>query len=442
MKFCTGTGCSGSAFHPHTLSNLCRCLRAAAVVIAVLFALLADVNHASAETGQMQLSSQQFLFGKVYLTLSVSKTLTITNTGKAALVISRATVSGAGFSMGGMTLPKTLDPGKSISVAVSFTPSAAGWVGGSLSIFTNVSSSATNVLLRGIGIPQTLSLIPKSVAFSSVPVGSAATQNGTLKNTGTSSLVISEVATSDADFKVTGLATPLTITSGKSVAFSLHFTPQSTASVSGAATFATTTEGSVKLTLSGAGVAAAGVLSATPANLAFGSVDVGSSSSKTVTIRNAGTSSLSVSAVKLSGSGFAATGIGPGELLAAGKSASLTVVFAPTASSSSSGDIIVSSNASNSSLTIPLSGSGVQSAQPSVTLSWSASKSSVAGYNIYRSTVSGGPYTTILNSGLITALTFIDTTAQAGRTYYYVIRAVASSGAESTDSNQASAALP
>jgi hypothetical protein len=442
VKFCTGMVCSESAFHPHTLSNFFRCLRAAAVVIAVLFALLVDVNHASAETGQMQLSSRQFLFGKVYLTLSVSKTLTITNTGKAALVISRATVSGAGFSMGDMNLPKTLDPGKSISVAISFIPSVAGWVQGSLSIFNNVSSSATNVLLRGIGMSQTLSLIPKSVAFSSVPVGSAATQNGTLKNTGRSSLVISKVATSDADFKVTGLATPLTITSGKSVTFTVHFKPQSTAGVSGAATFATTTEGSVKLTLRGTGVAAAGVLRATPANLAFGSVDVGSSTRKTVSIQNAGTSSVSVSAVKLSGSGFAATGIETGELLAAGKSVSLTVIFAPTASSSSSGNIVVSSSASNSSLTISLSGSGVQSAQPSVTLSWSPSKSSVAGYNVYRSTVSGGPYTTILNSGLITALTFIDTTVQAGRTYYYVIRAVAPDGAESTDSNQAAAALP
>jgi fibronectin type 3 domain-containing protein len=145
----------------------------------------------------------------------------------------------------------------------------------------------------------------------------------------------------------------------------------------------------------------------------------------------------------MSGSGYAATGISANETLAAGQSASMTVVFTPTTASTSSGSISVSSNASNSPLTIGLSGTGVQAAQPSVTLSWSAStSSSVAGYNVYRSTVSGGPYTTLLNGSLVTGLTFTDTNVQAGATYYYVVVAVNSNGVESSDSNQASATIP
>lgn len=77
-----------------------------------------------------------------------------------------------------------------------------------------------------------------------------------------------------------------------------------------------------------------------------------------------------------------------------------------------------------------------------VILNWVASVSSnVAGYNIYRSTTSGGPYTK-LNTALVTSTTFTDTTVQPGQTYYYVARAVDSANNESANSNQASATIP
>jgi fibronectin type 3 domain-containing protein len=77
----------------------------------------------------------------------------------------------------------------------------------------------------------------------------------------------------------------------------------------------------------------------------------------------------------------------------------------------------------------------------SVLLSWDASNSTVAGYNVYRSTVSGSGFTK-LNLSLITTLTYTDTTVQNGTTYFYVARAVDSSGNESVDSTQASATIP
>jgi hypothetical protein len=68
-------------------------------------------------------------------------------------------------------------------------------------------------------------------------------------------------------------------------------------------------------------------------------------------------------------------------------------------------------------------------------LNWVASTSSnLAGYNIYRSTTSGGTYTR-LNSSLITGTTFTDGTSQPGQTYYYVGTAVDTSGNESAYSS-------
>lgn len=77
----------------------------------------------------------------------------------------------------------------------------------------------------------------------------------------------------------------------------------------------------------------------------------------------------------------------------------------------------------------------------SVTLSWSPSTSTVSGYNVYRSQVSGSGYTK-LNSSLLGSLTYSDTTVQSGTTYFYVARSVDSGGDESTNSNQVSAAIP
>ena len=68
-------------------------------------------------------------------------------------------------------------------------------------------------------------------------------------------------------------------------------------------------------------------------------------------------------------------------------------------------------------------------------LNWVASTSSnLAGYNVYRSTTSGGTYTK-LNSSLITGTTFTDGTCQAGQTYYYAATAVDTSGNESAYSS-------
>lgn len=77
----------------------------------------------------------------------------------------------------------------------------------------------------------------------------------------------------------------------------------------------------------------------------------------------------------------------------------------------------------------------------SVTLNWTASTSTVAGYNVYRGTISGGPYT-ILNSSLVIGTTYTDSTVVAGQTYYYVTTAADASNNQSAYSNEAQAVVP
>jgi len=84
---------------------------------------------------------------------------------------------------------------------------------------------------------------------------------------------------------------------------------------------------------------------------------------------------------------------------------------------------------------------GTSAVSHSVTLSWLASSTTgVTGYNVYRGTATGGPYSKVTTSA-VTGLGYTDTNVTAGQTYYYVATAVEGSS-ESAYSNQATAAVP
>jgi hypothetical protein len=78
----------------------------------------------------------------------------------------------------------------------------------------------------------------------------------------------------------------------------------------------------------------------------------------------------------------------------------------------------------------------------SVTLSWTASTTPSVSYNVYRSTASGGPYSSKLTGSPIAGLSYVDNAVVAGQTYYYVATAVDGSGNESAPSTQAAATIP
>jgi len=76
-----------------------------------------------------------------------------------------------------------------------------------------------------------------------------------------------------------------------------------------------------------------------------------------------------------------------------------------------------------------------------VILHWEASTTKNVRYNVYRGP-SPGFHPDRLNAAPIDGLTFKDTTADNGKKYYYVARAVNAAGQESIDSNESSATIP
>jgi Abnormal spindle-like microcephaly-assoc'd, ASPM-SPD-2-Hydin/Protein of unknown function (DUF1573) len=286
-----------------------------------------------------------------------------------------------------------------------------------------------------------LSITPSSANFGNVTAGSSASQTIQLQNTGTGTLTISQAGAAGSRFSIGNLTLPITLMSGQTSNFNVQFNPEAAAAVTGSVSIVSNAPNSpAAIALSGTGVAATQVLTFSTTNIAFANVNEGSSATQSVTLTNSGNSNLTISQITESGAGFSLTGAGTPITLRAGQSMSFNVIFSPNAAGSDAGTVTVTSTAPTSPQNIQLSGTGVQLSH-SVTLSWTASTSTVLGYNIYRTTVSSSGYARI-NSGLIPSLTYTDTTVQPGTTYYYVVTAVDASENESTDSNQATAVIP
>jgi hypothetical protein len=184
----------------------------------------------------------------------------------------------------------------------------------------------------------------------------------------------------------------------------------------------------------------AGQLVANPSIMNFGNVAVGGNAVKSGSV-TAGSSDITVSSAAWNGQGYSLSGITFPVTVPATQSVQFTVTFAPQTAGSTPGNIAFDSNATNSPTTVTLSGNGTQQSQHSVALSWDPSASLVIGYNVYRGTVSGGPYTK-LNPSIDANTVYTDGSVQSGQTYYYVTTAVDSSNVESAYSNQATSVIP
>lgn len=198
------------------------------------------------------------------------------------------------------------------------------------------------------------------------------------------------------------------------------------------------------VTLSSSSTTVAGSPSPLVANISslnFGKTGLANSAEQTVTLTNTGSSSVTISGVSVSGPGFTASGSASGLTVGPRQSTSVGATFTPFTTGNLTGSLTITSNAQNSPVTIALSGTGVASSAHSVALSWNSSSSTVAGYNIYVSSSSRGPYS-LLNSSPVPTTGYVDTNVQAGDTYYFRITSVSPSYQESAPSESVRAVVP
>jgi hypothetical protein len=376
-------------------------------------------------------------FGNVAVGSSSNQTITLNNSGSAAVNVTQATFSNSSFSAPGLTLPMSVAAGQSATMQIQFAPKSAGAVSGSLSVTSDASNSPVSVSLTGAGTQGQLAASPGTIAFGNVAVNGSTSQTVTLSNAGSASVIISQATASGAGFSLSGLNVPATVNAGGNISFTVVFAPTIAGSASGSVQITSNASNpSLMISLGGFGTSSTPMLSSNPTSVTFGDVAAGQSTSSNVSVTNTGSSTVTITQVTGPGAPYTVSGITANQTIGAEQSATLNVNFAPTTTGSFTGNVTITSTATNSPMAIAIAGGS-----HSVSLSWTASTSTVVGYNVYRGTVSGGPYT-LVNSSLVAGTTYTDLGIASGQTYYYVVTAVNSSGAESVYSNQASAAVP
>ncbi|HXM59790.1 MAG TPA: choice-of-anchor D domain-containing protein [Terriglobales bacterium] len=313
----------------------------------------------NSKPGQLTVVPSGISFGIVEVGNNQTKPATMTNSGGSSLTVTKVTATGTGFSVSGLSLPVTLASGQSQGFTVIFTPTSSSAVAGNLAIANTGLIPTVNVALSG-GSQTAGAVTPSSssLKFGNILVGSKLTLTETLNNTGGSSLTVTQVTATGTGFAVSGLTLPLTLPTGEGQSFSVTFTPQSAGAVSGNLAIANTGSiSTVNVGLSGDGETV-GALTANPASLNFGSVEVGNNQALTETLTNSGGSNVTVTQVNPTAA-YSVSGLSLPLTLTAGQSQGFSVTFTPSAAGSSSGNLAIISNASNASLNVPLSGNGL-----------------------------------------------------------------------------------
>ena len=113
------------------------------------------VQGSTTSAPKLTLSTSALAFGSVTVGQSKDLSVTVSNTGTAALNVNSPAVSGAGFSLVPAVSAFTLQPGGALPVTVRYTPASAAAASGTLTIASNDSSSPATVALSGTGVSAT-----------------------------------------------------------------------------------------------------------------------------------------------------------------------------------------------------------------------------------------------------------------------------------------------
>lgn len=181
-------------------------------------------------------------------------------------------------------------------------------------------------------------------------------------------------------------------------------------------------------------------LTLSPPTLDFGNVSVGSTASLTVTL-SASHGEVTLSSDRANSSEFSIMGLTLPAKIRPGKSVQATIQFAPNAPGKASAKAGFFSNARDSPTLEGLSGTGVAQGPHDAYLTWSPGSPDAVGYNVYRSSVHGGPYQRI-NNVLDSSTNYTDYNVVGGQIYYYVATEVNGQGQESGYSKEVKARIP
>ena len=332
-------------------------------MVALKPSLPATTTSATAPAASLTPISLAFASQAVGAT-SAAQSVTLTNTGTAALSISSIALTGTNPGNFAETnnCGSSVAAGANCTISVTFKPSVSGAATAALSIADNVSGSPQSVSLSGTGAASSASLSPTSLTFASQTVGaSSAAQTITLTNSGNAALSVTSIAVSGAnasDFAESN-SCGSSVAAGANCTISVTFKPTAAGTRTAAVTLTDNATGSPQsVSLSGTGRGILPPAFPPPASPSAAKSVGATSAAQTITLTNSGNAALSITSIAVSGanaSDFAETN-NCGSSVAAGANCTISVTFKPAAAGTRTAAVTLTDNATGSPQSVSLSG--------------------------------------------------------------------------------------
>ena len=105
-------------------------------------------------------NASQVSFGLVAVNSTATQSVMLTSSGTQAVTVESTSLTGSGFSIGGLAFPVTVNPGQSILLQLEFVPTIAGAVSGQITISSNATAGGTMAIpVSGTGgVPYAVNL--------------------------------------------------------------------------------------------------------------------------------------------------------------------------------------------------------------------------------------------------------------------------------------------
>ena len=308
-------------------------------------------------------------FGDVVVGTDSSRVITVANEGTADLNVTVTHIIDSGnFSVISGGGPFTLAPSAVRDVTVRFNPGSIGLRVGLLRFMSNdPDENPVNVPLSGNGTIPDIAVDPAVLDFGSVVLGSTSSRVVTVTNEGTADLnVMSADIIDSGDFSVTLGGAPFTLAPAAARDVTVQYGPGSAGAATGTLRFQSNDpdENPVDVPLSGN--AAVPDIAVDPAALDFGSVVLGSASSRVVTVTNEGMADLNVTSTDIIDSGnFSVISGGGPFTLAPSAARDVTVQFDPDSFGVKAGTLrFLSNDPDESPYDVPVGGTGISGSAP------------------------------------------------------------------------------
>ncbi len=307
----------------------------------------------------VSLSSTTLNYGSQLLnTTSSVQTVTVTNSGTSSLTINSITASAPFAQTSTCGAPVAVNG--ICTISVTFTPTSAGGAVGTVTLVDNAGNSPQVISLTGTGTTAPNAVVsPTTWSFPAQGLGStSAATTITLSNTGSATLVISNI-TASGDFATTNTC-GASVAAGANCSIAVTFTPTAVGNRYGSLTVTDNSNGAAGSTqvvaLEGIGQGAP-IASLSTTTLTFAAQALGTSSAAVpVTLTNSGTTSLTITSIVPSGD-FSQTNNCPATL-GTGASCLINVSFAPSVVGTRTGSLTITDSAPNSPQVVTLTGAG------------------------------------------------------------------------------------